>query len=219
MKIRTLFIVSLFLFGTHLLQGQNAPDFIRYLNHSWVDSCLRSMTLQEKVGQLFIIDVYSNNDEAQYKKVEQIIERYKPGGIIFMRGESEEMVRLANEFQQQSKLPLLTCMDAEWGPAFRLKGTPKYPVQMALGALKNDSLIYRMGMELGAQLKQLGVGVNFAPVADVNNNPDNPVINFRSFGENPKTGCTKIVDVCKRHARCGSAGSCQTFPRTWRYKH
>ncbi|MGQ8336606.1 glycoside hydrolase family 3 N-terminal domain-containing protein [Sunxiuqinia sp. A32] len=178
-------IIYISLFLISYFQGISQPDFVRYLNHSWVDSCLQSMTLDEKIGQLFILDAYANKGASEYNELFEKLDKYHPGGIIFMKGEVDKQVRLTNMLQLKSKIPLLISMDAEWGPGFRLENTPKYPVQMALGAITEDSLIYQMGIEIGEQLKRIGVSVNFAPVADVNNNPANPVINFRSFGENP----------------------------------
>ena len=101
-----------------------------------------------------------------------------------MQGTAPRQVEMTNEFQEASQVPLLIAIDGEWGPAFRLKNTPRYPVQMALGAIQDDSLIYTMGREIGRQFRRMGVHINFAPVSDVNNNPNNPVINYRSFGEN-----------------------------------
>ncbi len=205
------FLIFLLL-NVSLAHGQNSPEFTRYLNHSWVDSCMQTMSLEEKIGQLFIIDVNANKKLDQYDKLFNQIERYHPGGIIFMAGEADKQVSLTNKLQEKSKLPLLITMDAEWGPGFRLKNTPKYPVQMALGAIKNDSLIYQMGVEVGQQLKSLGIGANFAPVADVNNNPDNPVINYRSFGENPDWVAKKTWLYAKGMQDAGVLAVAKHFP-------
>ena len=192
-------------------QAQNAPDFLQYLHHPWVDSLLNQMTTEEKIGQLFIIQAYSN-EQAKTKEVIADIHNYQVGGIIFMQGTAASQVHLTNQFQHASKIPLLVTMDAEWGPGFRLKDGPKYPVQMALGAIQHDSLIYRMGKEIGFQLKRLGVHVNFAPVADVNNNPGNPVINYRSFGEDPQTVSRKTWLYAKGMQDAGILAVAKHFP-------
>lgn len=166
-------------------QAQTNPAFLNYLHDSWVDSTLNQMSLDEKIGQLFIAQIYSNKELQDDDPIFKEITQDHIGGIIFMQGTAKSQATITNRLQKQSKIPLLITMDAEWGPGFRLKGAPKYPVQMALGAIQNDSLIYRMGYEIGTELKRIGVNINYAPVADVNSNPDNPVINYRSFGQDP----------------------------------
>lgn len=182
---RLLFSVVLCLF---VLQGktQDQPEFLNYLNDPWVDSTLKQMTLDQKIGQLFIAQVYSKEKLPENHAIFEKISRYHIGGLIFMQGTPANQLAITNQLQKLSSIPLLVTMDAEWGPGFRLTGAPKYPVQMALGAIQKDSLIYQMGYEVGTQLKRIGVHVNYAPVADVNSNPGNPVINYRSFGEEPE---------------------------------
>ena len=119
------------------------------------------------------------------QSVEQQIKTYQVGGLCFFQGNILGHGRLINQYQQLSTYPLMVAMDAEWGLGMRLyKDAISFPKQMTLGAIQDKALVYEMGKEVGAQLKRLGVHVNFAPVADVNNNPHNPVINTRSFGEN-----------------------------------
>lgn len=179
-----LFILLFILFGDLCAAAQENPDFLNYLHDDWVDSVLTHLTLEQKIGQLFIIQAYSKEPAPSAEVLNQI-KNYEVGGVIFMQGTALHQTAITKRLQQESRIPLLIAMDAEWGPAFRLKDTPRYPVQMALGAIRHDSLVYRMGYEIGLQLKMLGVHINFAPVADVNNNPNNPVINYRSFGEDP----------------------------------
>ncbi len=207
-----LFSLFVLVLNNSFIQGQNPPEFVRYLNHSWVDSCIQTMSLEEKVGQLFIIQAYANKEIDQYNNLFDQVEKYHPGGVIFMQGEADKQIILTNKLQDKSALPLLITMDAEWGPGFRLKNTPKYPVQMALGAINNDSLIYQMGVDIGNQLKNLGIGANFAPVADVNNNPDNPVINYRSFGENPNLVAQKSWMYAKGLQDAGILAVAKHFP-------
>ncbi|MDX2284515.1 MAG: glycoside hydrolase family 3 N-terminal domain-containing protein, partial [Bacteroidia bacterium] len=150
----------------------------------WADSVLKTMTPDEKIGQLFMIAAYSNRDEADYAALERSIRAYHVGGLIFMQGNALQQVRLVNRYQQASRIPLLIGQDAEWGLSMRLDSAPGFPRNIALGAISDDSLLYRMGKVMARQLRRTGVQYNFAPVADVNNNARNPVINFRSFGEN-----------------------------------
>lgn len=180
----TLAVLLFFIFS--IGYSQETPGFLRYFHHPWVDSTLQQMSLDEKIGQLFVAQVYSNKELPDNAPIYTEISRYYIGGVIFMQGSSLSQLTITNKLQKKSKIPLLVTMDAEWGPGFRLSDGSKYPVQMALGAIRQDSLIYRMGFEIGTQLKRLGVHVSYAPVADVNSNPNNPVINYRSFGEDPQ---------------------------------
>jgi beta-glucosidase-like glycosyl hydrolase len=131
-----------------------------------------------------MVAAYSNRDLKHVKEIKDLIVNYNIGGLIWMQGGPLRQGQLANYYQSIAKTPLLYSIDAEWGLAMRLDSTVRYPKQMTLGAIQNDSLIYRMGRQIARECKRLGVHVNFAPVADVNNNPLNPVIGLRSFGEN-----------------------------------
>jgi beta-N-acetylhexosaminidase len=150
---------------------------------AWADSLLVRLSLEEKIGQLFMIAAYSNKDEAHAASIERYIRQYKLGGLIFMQGTPEAQVKLNNRFQAASPIPLMIGFDGEWGLSMRLQNTITYPRQLQLGAIRNELLIYEMGREFARQMTRLGIHVNFAPVIDVNNNPDNPVINDRSFGD------------------------------------
>ena len=150
----------------------------------WVDSVFTSLSLEQRIAQLIMIRVRTDMDEAYYDQMVREVKTHNVGGIAFFRGGPERQVLLTNRMQSQVQTPMLVAMDAEWGPSMRLDSTIVFPRQMALGAIQNDQYIYQMGMEIGRQLRRLGVHINFAPVVDVNNNPDNPVINFRAFGEN-----------------------------------
>lgn len=150
----------------------------------WVDSVYSSLSLEERIAQLIMIDVQSDRDEAYYNRIARLVMEYNIGGVTFFRGGPKRQVLFTNRLQSIAKTPLFISMDAEWGPAMRLDSLISFPRKMALGAIEDDQLIYQMGIEIGRQLKRLGVHINFAPVIDVNNNPANPVINFRAFGEN-----------------------------------
>ncbi|MCW3078090.1 MAG: serine hydrolase [Bacteroidetes bacterium] len=150
----------------------------------WVDSVFNSLTPDQRLGQLFMVAAYSNKDMKHVKEIRELITNYNIGGLIWMQGGPVKQGKLANYYQHIAKTPLLYSIDGEWGLAMRLDSTPRYPKQMTLGAIQNDSLIYQMGKQIAKECKRLGIHVNFAPVADVNNNPSNPVIAMRSFGEN-----------------------------------
>lgn len=159
------------------------PQFLE-VDTRWVDSVLSKMSDREKIGQLFMVAAYSNRDIKHQEEIFQLIKNYSIGGLIFFQGGPVRQAQLTNIYQKESKVPLMIGMDAEWGLAMRLDSVVKYPKQMTLGAIQNDTLIYLMGRMIGKECRRMGVHINFAPVVDVNSNPENPVINFRSFGEN-----------------------------------
>ncbi|XWN35564.1 MAG: glycoside hydrolase family 3 N-terminal domain-containing protein [Roseivirga sp.] len=158
---------------------------------AWVEQILQSLSEEERIAQLIMIPAHSNKDEAHYQATEVLIQQYNVGGLLFFQGTPENQVALTNRYQQAAKTPLLIAMDAEWGLGMRLKNALSYPRQMTLGALRDDRLIYDMGAEIARQLKLMGVHINFSPVIDVNNNPDNPVIGRRSFGEHKEKVAAK----------------------------
>ena len=150
----------------------------------WSDSILSSMSLDEKIGQLFMVATFSNKDEKEYQYIERLVRDQYLGGIIFMQGTAASQVQLVNRYQRVANVPLLIAQDAEWGLSMRLKNIQAFPKNMTLGAIADDSLLYDMGAQMAKELRRVGVTLNFAPVVDVNNNSANPVINYRSFGEN-----------------------------------
>lgn len=149
------------------------------------------MTMDERIAQLMMIEVRPTYGKAHLDKVRSDIEKYKVGGVIFFKGDPLTEVQLTNEFQAMSKTPLLVAIDGEWGLAMRLSNTTSFPYQMGLGGISNNDIIYEMGREIGRQCRRMGIHVNFAPVVDINNNPNNPVINYRSFGEDRKNVAEK----------------------------
>ncbi|HNW50019.1 MAG TPA: glycoside hydrolase family 3 N-terminal domain-containing protein [Prolixibacteraceae bacterium] len=161
----------------------NDPPF---LNESaqWADSVLSKMTLDEKIGQLMMVTSKPWLGDEQKANILEAIEKYKVGGVLFLKSSPYELAGLANDYQKASGVPLFIALDAENGLSFRMDSVISYPNLIALGATHSDSLIYRMGREVGQQCRELGINVDFAPVGDVNSNPENPVINYRSFGEN-----------------------------------
>jgi len=152
-------------------------------NQSWVDSVYNSLSLDEKIGQLFMVSAYTGVDNSNKELIESLITKYKIGGLIFMQGTPIREAQYTNYFQSISKTPLMMAIDGEWGLAMRLDSTISFPKQLMLGAIQDNKLIYQMGKEIGRQCERIGLQINFAPVVDVNNNPQNPIINYRSFGE------------------------------------
>lgn len=160
------------------------PPFTADQTSKWVDSVMKKMTPDERIGQLFMVAAWSNKDARHTNEIVNLINNNKIGGLIFMQGGPVRQAQLTNKYQKLSKVPLLIAMDAEFGLSMRLDSTVQFPREMTMGAIENDSLIYKMGAEMARECKRLGVQVSFSPVADVNNNPANPVIGTRSFGEN-----------------------------------
>ncbi|TDN83479.1 beta-glucosidase-like glycosyl hydrolase [Salegentibacter sp. 24] len=193
-KILFLFTVTFFSLS---LQAQKdtvkAPEFLRFTNSKWVDSIMKKLTPKERIAQLIMVAAYSNRDKEHKEEILKLIKEQKIGGLIFFQGDPESQLRLINDYQLASEVPLLGAIDAEWGLGMRLDNTISYPFQMALGAIRDDSLIYDLGKEVARQIKRTGLHLNFAPVVDVNNNPNNPVINYRSFGENKKNVSLKGI--------------------------
>lgn len=162
--------------------------FVRSSTHPGPDrsmAVLEEMTLEEKIAQLLIIRVSSTENEQYNTALVEKIRRMQPGGVCFFKGTPLREARLTNRIQSVSKVPMFVAIDGEWGPSMRLDSCVAFPRQMTLGALsaKNDSLIYKMGLEVAEQCKAVGINLNFAPCTDINNNSRNPVINSRSFGE------------------------------------
>ncbi|MBI5009944.1 MAG: serine hydrolase, partial [Bacteroidia bacterium] len=151
----------------------------------------------QQIAQSIWIAAWSDKDVAHEVEISDIIREYGIGGLIFFQGNAPKQAELTNYYQRISKVPLAIAMDAEWGIGMRLTNVDKYPYQMTLGAIKNDSLIYHFGRAVAMQFKRLGMHVNLAPVADINNNPKNPVINYRSFGEDRENVSAKTIMYMK----------------------
>jgi beta-N-acetylhexosaminidase len=163
------------------------PSFAQYkssLNaQQWTDSVFNSLSNDEKIAQLIIIRAHSNLGPDHISKVVSEIQQYNVGALCFFQGGPIRQASLTNYYQGIAKTPLMITQDAEYGLGMRLDSVTKFPYQLTLGALSNSELVYQMGVAVGEQCKRLGVHVNYAPVVDINNNPLNPVIGYRSFGE------------------------------------
>ena len=145
----------------------------------WADSVMITLTLRERIGQMFMVASYPEGGKADRNRVAHLIKNHNVGGVIFFQGTPEQITELTAYYQSISKIPLLFSIDGEWGPSMRLEQTIRYPRQMMLGAIDDNDLLYQMGKDIGKQLKMLGIHINFAPDIDVNNNPANMVINSR----------------------------------------
>ncbi|MGL2964402.1 glycoside hydrolase family 3 N-terminal domain-containing protein [Flavobacterium sp. RSB2_4_14] len=154
-----------------------------YSENKWVDSVYNQLTFKEKVGQLFMVAAYSNKDTIHTNAIEKLVCDYTIGGVIFFQGGPKRQARLTNRYQSLSKVPLFIGIDAEWGLSMRLDSTFRYPFNMTLGAIKDLKLVEKVGVSMAKESKRLGVHFNFAPVLDINTNPKNPIIGYRSFGE------------------------------------
>lgn len=178
----------------------------------WVDSVYNSMTLEEKVGQLFMVQAFSNKDTKHKNEIVSLIKNQHIGGIIYSKGGPYRQARLNNELQAASKIPLLVGMDAEWGLSMRLDSTYAFPWNMTLGAIRDNSLVEQTGKHIGEHCKRLGVHFNFAPVVDINTNPKNPIIGNRSFGEDRDNVTEKALAFMKGMQGAGVLANAKHFP-------
>jgi len=150
----------------------------------WAEEKVADMSMDEMIGQLFMIRAHSDLGDDHIKSVKDQIKKYKVGGLCFFQGTPTKQAELTNKYQDLSSIPLLISIDGEWGLGMRFKKTSiSFPRQLTLGAIKNNDIIYDMGKEIARQMNRIGIHINFAPVVDVNNNAANPVIHNRSFGE------------------------------------
>lgn len=185
--MKKIFGLVLILLAVQHSQAQQRKTFVDFINspHRWVDSVFNSLSPEEKIAQMFMVRAHSNRGEDYIDSVARVIEKEQLGGIVLFQGGPVGHAQVINRYQSLSKVPLLVALDGEWGLGMRMPdSTVSYPYQMTLGAIQNDGLIYQMGREIAKDFKRQGMNINLAPVVDVNNNPNNPVIGFRSFGEN-----------------------------------
>ena len=212
--LKKLFFIS-FLLTLFNLVGQNL-DPLRtddyFLQEKWVDSILSSMTIDEKIGQLFMIQAYSNLDSVHENEIKEMIEEYHVGNLIFMQGTPTKQAELTNIYQSFSKVPLMIGFDGEWGLDMRLKNAYRFPWNMTLGAIQDNSLIYKFGEHIGNHTRRIGIHVNFAPVVDINTNPLNPIIGNRSFGENKINVTQKAIAFSEGMQSMGVLANAKHFP-------
>lgn len=191
------------------------PDAVPYtdnVSNSWVDSTLNKLTLREKIAQFFMVAVYPKQSEAHFRHIDSLVERHGIGGIIVFQGNREQAVKAIKRCQSKATVPLLTSMDAEWGPSMRLTGEPRFPYAITIGAANDPELSKHIGALMGQECREMGIHLNFAPVADVNSNPKNPVIGFRSFGENPRLVGKHVAATVKGMEGQSVLSSIKHFP-------
>ena len=181
------------------------------LEERWADSVYQSLTLEQRIAQL--IFVRANYSGQPYLKViDTLIMKYNIGGVVFFKGDPVSQAIQTNYWNSLSITPLFVSIDAEWGLGMRLKNSIKYPLQMTLGAISDNNLIYKMGQQIGDQCNRMGIHINFAPVVDVNSNPKNPVIGMRSFGQNPLLVAEKGSLYMKGMQSTGLIACAKHFP-------
>ena len=189
-----------------------SQDLFPHTQQKWVDSVFNSLSVDEKIGQMLmprgnVADTYDTT------RLYSIVKDYHVGGFVLFKGHPVKQAILVNELQNRTKVPLFIGMDLEWGLAMRLDSTFRFPYQMTLGAMQgNTALIEKMGVQIGEQCRRMGVHINYAPVVDVNNNPLNPVINFRSFGENREDVTAKSLAYMRGLQKAGIITSAKHFP-------
>ncbi|NVK86143.1 MAG: serine hydrolase [Cytophagia bacterium] len=178
----------------------------------WADSVFNALTPQERLGQLFMVAAYSNRDQKHVDEIKELIQQYNIGGLIFFQGGPYRQAILNNEYQSVAKVPLAIAMDAEWGVGMRLDSVYDFPKQMTLGAIQDRKWIYEMGKEVANQFHIMNMHINFAPVVDVNVNPNNPVIGYRSFGENKEEVALRGIEYMKGLQDNGVMANAKHFP-------
>ncbi|MEJ7829187.1 MAG: glycoside hydrolase family 3 N-terminal domain-containing protein, partial [Segetibacter sp.] len=178
----------------------------------WVDSVFNSLTKEQRIAQLIMIRAHSNLGEKHVAGVTDLINKYDVGGLCFFQGGPVRQANLTNFYQSIAKTPLLIAIDGEWGLGMRLDSVINFPRQLMIGAVPDAKLVYQFGRAVGEQCKRIGIHINFAPDVDVNNNPNNPVINDRSFGEDKYKVALYGIQYMKGMQDVGVMGSAKHFP-------
>jgi len=181
--IYTLLLTLNFITISAFAQKESYIQSLNKQNH-WVDSVFKKLNRRQKVAQLFFVRAHTNLGLAYEDSVGNVIKNEQVGGLVFFQGGPVRQAELINRYQKISRVPLIIAQDGEWGLGMRLDSTISYPYQMTLGAIRDNALIYKMGQMVAYDFKRMGMQMNFGPDMDINNNPDNPVIGYRSFGDN-----------------------------------
>lgn len=188
-KTFSLIFMALYL-GAMLISAKAEPSIKQLAAtpqcNRWVDSVYSGMTMRQRVAQLFVPKVNPANVAAAKQTIHTYVKTLGVGGLLFSKGTIDQYAQLTDYAQSIAAIPLVMTLDGEWGPAMRVTGTTRFPYNMSLGAIDDERLLYEYGKEVARECKLLGINVNFAPVLDVNSNPANPVIGYRSFGEDPE---------------------------------
>ena len=191
----------------HLLQKADPQKM-----EQWTDSVFNTLTPDERIAQLFVITVRNSDTPQNRQSLKRLVQELKIGGLLFDAGTAPDQAALTNYCQSLARVPLLITLDGEWGLAMRLSDTPRFPVNMMLGAIQNDSLLYEYGRAVGRQCRRMGIQVNFAPVLDVNSNPRNPVIGKRSFGQGLDNVSAKAIAYARGLEAEGVMAVAKHFP-------
>ncbi len=213
-----LFILFGILFMGQSCAGQSplpTPDEEAGAPFAWTENGLRALTLEEKVSQMFAASAYGyfqSIDDPAYVRLVDLVENFGVGGLIFFQGEPLEQALLTNDLQAHAKLPLLVSQDMEWGAGMRIEHTTTLPRTMALGAARDPALAFSAGYVTAREARALGAHQIFAPVADVNNNPENPIINVRSFGEDPALVAEMVSSFVRGAQSGGVIATAKHFP-------
>ena len=209
--------ILVFIFGcVGYLQAQFSPKNItKDLDKKavkYADSVYAKLSMDERIGQLYIVALYTNKDQNHISGVRKLVEQEKIGGIILMQDDAEQEIALVNEFQKKSRVPMLFGMDAEWGLYQRIKTAHKFPWAMTLGAIQDNNLVYEMASKIAEDAKKMGIYWNFAPVVDVNTNPKNPIIGNRSFGSDVQNVIAKSLAYAQGLQDNGVLAAIKHFP-------
>ncbi len=209
--------ILVFIFGcAGYLQAQFSPKNItKDLDKKavkYADSLYAKLSMDERIGQLYIVALYTNKDQNHISGVRKLVEQERIGGIILMQDDAEQEIALVNEFQKKSRVPMLFGMDAEWGLYQRIKTAHKFPWAMTLGAIQDNNLVYEMASKIAEDAKKMGIYWNFAPVVDVNTNPKNPIIGNRSFGSDVQNVIAKSLAYAQGLQDNGVLAAIKHFP-------
>lgn len=209
--------ILVFIFGcVGYLQAQFSPKNItKDLDKKavkYADSLYAKLSIDERIGQLYIVALYTNKDQNHISGVRKLVEQERIGGIILMQDDAEQEIALVNEFQKKSRVPMLFGMDAEWGLYQRIKTAHKFPWAMTLGAIQDNNLVYEMASKIAEDAKKMGIYWNFAPVVDVNTNPKNPIIGNRSFGSDVQNVIAKSLAYAQGLQDNGVLAAIKHFP-------
>ncbi len=203
-----LFILTFYVFYAQ----QPHPLYKSKQQLQWVDSIYNRMSLDEKIGQLFMPFIASDNTAENKAKINNLLNKLHIGNFFFLKGQPSDEQALNNFIQINAKYPVITAIDAEWGLAMRLDSTARFPWNMTLGAIQNDSIIYEIGRRIGQQTRNAGFQMNFSPVVDINTNPANPIIGNRSFGEDKQNVARKAYMMMRGLQEAAILTTAKHFP-------
>ena len=178
----------------------------------WVRKQFSALNMNQKIGQLMVIRAHSNWSQNKIDSISNLIQQYNVGGLCFFQGGPVRQAMQTNAYQSIAKTPLFIAIDAEWGLGMRLDSVESLPRQLSMGAFASSNLVYQMGAAIASQLKRLGIQINYGPVIDINNNPSNPVINDRSFGQSKAKVIQQGVAYMKGMQDNGIMATAKHFP-------